>query len=84
MNGAHSKLGALLSLITDTARGRLKHLAHAHVSSTEALIFFTTVAAASAYWYIRQMATDRSAGTDSGPKAKSVRIFASPLSESYG
>ncbi|KAB5570159.1 alkaline phosphatase-like protein [Coniochaeta sp. 2T2.1] len=79
------KLVASISLMSNSIRERLERLAHGTLSSTEVLILSTASAAvfACSIWYLRRMAPDRSAGTDTAPKEKNVKIFASPQSESY-
>ncbi|KAB5558576.1 alkaline phosphatase-like protein [Coniochaeta sp. 2T2.1] len=79
------KLVASVSLMSNSIRERVERLTHGTVSSTEVLIFSTASAAvfACSIWYLRRMAPDRSAGTDTAPKEKNVKVFASPQSESY-
>src|SRR4051812_14742554 len=73
------------SVIPGVIRQDLKHLAHTSIFRTNTILLGTAFAVlAYLYWYRRRMAPGRSAGTDTDPKEKSVKVFASPQSESYG
>ena len=83
--GGHARgLAIFSSTIPRTLGGRLAQLAYKDFSSFEALLLCTTIAVFSTYWYLRRMAPDRSAGTDTAPEEKNVKVFASVQSESYG